>query len=421
MKFLFVTVFGESLSLMRTLEDEGHEVRYFIRDTKFQDVGRGVIPRVRDWRGYIDWGDVTVFDDVDFGREIDRLRKNGYPVVGGNQFGDRIENDRLFGQKILKEAGIKIPASWRFKSFAGAIRFIREYPKRYVIKFNGQLARYLCYVGRSEKGDDMVKMIEHYQDTWPKNKKIDFILQEYIDGIEVSVGAFFNGKNFVRPVNVTFEHKHFLTGGIGPFTGEMGTSMFYSEDGGKLFRQTLAKIKPHLARTNYRGFIDINSMVTKGGVYALEFTSRFGYPQIDIQQELHKTPWGKLLFDLAEGTLTTFDVYSGFAVGVVMGGAGMPYEISYNKFGRGLPIFGITEENRKHVKFTEVSMKDGKYYSAGGGYPLTVTGRGRTMEGAKGNAYKVVKEIIIPNSVYRIDIGDHWKHEAPKLKAWGYL
>lgn len=422
MKFLFVTLFGESLSLMQILIDEGHKVKCFIKDRKFHDIGRGLIPRVQNWKAHLDWADIVVFDDVDFGKDIDYLRNRGYFVVGGNSFGDRLENDRLFGQKVLQETGIKIPASWRFRNFANALRFVEKNPKRYVLKFNGQLERHLCYLGRSKEGEDLVKIIEHYQETWPKNKKIDFILQEYIEGIEMGVGAFFNGTDFVRPINVTFEHKHFLVGGIGPFTGEMGTSMFYSEDGGKLFHETLSKIKPYLARTNYRGFIDINNIVTEKGAYAIEFTCRFGYPQLDIQQELHKTSWGELLFRLAQGSLEYFETYPDFAIGVVIGGAGMPFEISYNKYGRGLPIFGVTEKNKPHVKLAQVFTKDGKrFYCAAGGYPITVTGRGKTMETAKKKAYAVVNQIILPNSVYRIDIGDHWKKEAPKLRKWGYI
>ncbi len=421
MKFLFVTIFGESTSLAQKLMEEGHAVRFFIKDKKFQDVGRGLIPRVRTWKNHVDWADVMVFDDVDYGREIEALRERGYRVVGGNRFGDRLENDRLFGQKILTEAGVKNPRSRRFRKFGSALRFIRERPRRYVIKFNGQLARYLCYVGRDPKGDDLLQIIEHYQERWPKGKKVDFILQEYIDGIEMAVGAFFNGKDFVRPINISFEHKHLLAGGIGPLTGEMGTSMFYSADGGKLFRETLKKIKPYLRETNYRGFIDINSIVTERGTYAIEFTSRFGYPQLDIQQALHITPWGELLYQLAEGRLENFKVKSLFAVGVVMGGAGLPYEISYNKYGRHLPILGITPENREQVKLVEVYQRDGKLYTGGGGYPLTITGAGKTMEAAKKRAYEVARQIIIPNAMWRLDIGDHWEKEAPKLRAWGYL
>lgn len=421
MKFLFVTVFGESLALMRTLEDEGHRVKCFVKDPQFQDVGRGVISRVRKWKPYAKWADVIVFDDADLGRDCENMRSRGYPCVGGNSFGDNLENQRLFGQKILEEVGIKIPKSWRFKSFRSAIKFVGKRPARYVLKFNGQLARYLSYIGRFGDGSDVVDILEHYLGIWNKNKKVDFIVQKYVDGIEMGVGAFFNGMDFVYPINITFEHKHFLAGGVGPLTPEMGTSMYYSKDGGKLFRETLLKMKPYLARVNYRGSIDLNSMVTEKGAYAIEFTSRFGYPQVDIQQELHITPWGELLYDLAHGKLKKFKVRSGFAIGVIIGGAGMPFEIAYRKYGKHLPILGINDENRTQVKLLEVYKKDGKLYTTGAGYPLVINGRGKSIKEAQKNAYNVVNQIIIPNGVYRIDIGDHWKQDAPLLKKWGYL
>lgn len=422
MKFLFVTLFGESSSLaQKLLYEEGHQVRFFVRDKKMQDVGRGLIPRVRNWKEHVDWAHVIVFDDVEFGRDIERLRKRGYLVVGGNRFGDRLENERLLGQKIMMETGMRIPKSWRFRRFQDAIHFVKRKPRRYVLKYNGQLERYLNYIGKLEDGSDVVRILAEHERKWPRKRKIDFILQEFIDGVEMAVGAFFNGKHFAYPINVSFEHKHFLTGGIGPLTGEMGTSMFYSEDGGKLFQETLLKIEPYLARTNYRGFIDINSIVTERGAYPLEFTSRFGYPQLDIQQELHKTEWGELLFKLAKGTLREFSVSQAFAIGVVIGAAGMPFEIAYNKYGRGLPIYGITEENKKFIKLSQVCKKEGKYFTAGSGYVLTVNGSGKTIEEAKKRAYRIVEQIIIPNIVYRTDIGDHWKTDAPKLKAWGYL
>ncbi len=421
MKFLFVTIFGESLALMQTLEDEGHRVKCFVKDPQFQDVGRGVVSRVRKWKPYAKWADVIVFDDADLGKDCENMRSRGYPCVGGNSFGDNLENQRLFGQKILEEVGIKIPKSQRFKSFRSAINFVGKRPARYVLKFNGQLARYLSYVGRFSDGSDVVDILEHYLGIWNKNRKVDFIVQKYVDGIEMGVGAFFNGADFVYPINITFEHKHFLAGGVGPLTPEMGTSMYYSKDGGKLFRETLLKMKPYLARTNYRGFIDINCMVTERGAYALEFSSRFGYPQLDIQLALHKTPWGELLHKLALGTLEKFDAHRDFAVGVVIAGAGVPFEVSYNKYGRGLPILGINENNKHWIRLSEVFRKNGAYYCAGSGYPMTVTGRGKSMVSAQQAAYNIVDQIVVPNSLYRTDIGDHWKHERLKLKKWGYI
>lgn len=421
MKFLFVTIFGESAALAKHLMDEGHGVRFYIQNPDYASVGRGIIPKARKWRDFLSWADVIVFDDVELAAETESLRKRGYAVVGGNTFGDRLENDRIFGQRIMREAGIKTPQSWRFRSFESAIRFIKKNPKKYVVKYNGQLDRHLCYVGRFPDGEDLAHILGYHQNKWPKERKIDFILQEVIDGIEMSVGAFFNGRDFAYPINLTFEHKHLMPGGIGPFTGEMGTSMFYSRDGGRLFRETLLKIKPYLAQTNYRGFIDINNIINNTGAYAIEFTARFGYPQLDIQIELHKTPWGELLEKLAKGSLVSFEVHAGFAVGVIVGGAGMPFDVSYNRYGRNLPILGINPANERHVRLAQVYKQAGKLYTAAGGYPLTITGRGKTMRAAQKNAYKIVEQIVIPNGVYRNDIGDHWGHEAPLLKKWGYI
>ncbi|MDP3004278.1 MAG: phosphoribosylamine--glycine ligase, partial [Candidatus Azambacteria bacterium] len=64
----------------------------------------------------------------------------------------------------------------------------------------------------------------------------------------MAVGAFFNGKDFILPINVNFEHKRVFPGDIGPFTGEMGTLMFWSEPN-KLFRMTLEKMKPALVES----------------------------------------------------------------------------------------------------------------------------------------------------------------------------
>ena len=103
-----------------------------------------------------------------------------------------------------------------------------------------------------------------------------------------------------RPVNINFEHKKLFPGNIGPSTGEMGTSMFWSEPN-RLFNQTLAKMEPLLAEEGYVGYIDLNCIVNANGIYPLEFTSRFGYPTIFIQQEGMITPIGQFFFDLAGG------------------------------------------------------------------------------------------------------------------------
>jgi phosphoribosylamine-glycine ligase len=92
--------------------------------------------------------------------------------------------------------------------------------------------------------------------------------------VEVAVGAFFNGKQFIYPVNINFEHKKLFPGNLGPPTGEMGTSMFWSPPN-QLFNQTLLKMESKLAEEGYVGYIDVNCIVNGNGIYPLEFTARF--------------------------------------------------------------------------------------------------------------------------------------------------
>jgi len=168
------------------------------------------------------------------------------------------------------------------------------------------------------------------------------------------------------------------------------------------------------------------TMIVQGGIDANRTTNNKedvtgGSYQVDIQLELHKTPWGELLYGVANGTLKKFQVYNKFAVGVIMGGAGMPFEIAYDKYGRNLPIIGINKKNKEHIKLAQVCKKDGNLYTAGSGYVLTVNGSGKTMEAARRRAYERVNQITIPNAVYRLDIGSHWKKEESLLRSWGYL
>ena len=80
------------------------------------------------------------------------------------------------------------------------------------------------------------------------------------------MGAFFNGKNFIYPININFEHKKLFPGDFGPATGEMGTSMFWSQPN-TLFYSTLDKLKDTLREEGYVGYIDLNCIVNGYGIY----------------------------------------------------------------------------------------------------------------------------------------------------------
>ena len=223
MKFLFVTFESLSADLAWQLKKEGHEVRMYCHNQGEKDVGLGFFDKIDEWESSKDWADVIVFDDVGFGSKAEQLRTEGKLVFGGTPYTDKLELDREFGQSELNTVGVDVLPSWNFNSFDEAIGFVKENPDRYVLKPSGkaQSEKELLFIGQEVDGKDILQVLEHYKVNWSKKIK-DFQMQKFAEGVEIAVGAFFNGKDFVMPICVNFEHKRLFPQELGPSTGEMG-------------------------------------------------------------------------------------------------------------------------------------------------------------------------------------------------------
>lgn len=423
-KFLFVSLEGLSADTAWQISQEGHDVKYYINNPIEKEIGDGFIPKTSEWEKEIDWADVIVFDDVlGQGTKAQKLRKQGKWVVGGTEYVDRLEDDRSFGQQELKNFGISIIPYENFTSFDAAIAFVKANPARYVIKPSGeaQNIKRLLFVGEEDDGHDVLQVLSAYKIAWSDQIK-EFQLQKRMTGVEVAVGGFFNGKEFMTPININFEHKKLFPGNIGPSTGEMGTAMFWSGPN-KIFNATLKKMEPKLAEEGYIGYIDLNCIVNNNGIYPLEFTCRFGYPTIFIQQEGLLSPLGEFFYEMASGASNKFRGKSGFQVGVRIVMPPYPFDdnVSFETYSKDAVIL-FDKPNREGVHIEDVKLVKGEWMIAGtSGVPLTVVGTGQTMKQAQAQAYNRVKNILIPNMYYRTDIGDRWQEDSDKLHNWGYL
>src|SRR5436190_2002625 len=206
---LFVSTYGGTMDLARRVasEGEGAEARLWIESKAEREIGDGFVEKVDEWKSHVDWADVVVFDDTGRGEACEALRKQGKAVVGGTVYSDRLELDRDFGQQEMKAAGMTVLPSWDFQSFDAAIEFIEKHPDRYVVKPNGeaQNEKVLSYVGQEEDGKDVVHMLTFFRRGWG-GKIAGFQVQKHATGVEVAVGGFFNGKDFLLPACVNFEH-----------------------------------------------------------------------------------------------------------------------------------------------------------------------------------------------------------------------
>ena len=420
-KFLFVSRLGLIHGLAMQLLQEGHAVRYAILTKIEKDVADGFVEKVDDWEAHKDWADVIVFDDSDFGPVCEKLRAEGKLAVGGTRYADKLEDDRDFGQAEMRAVGMNTLPSWDFDSFDAAIEYVRQNPDRYVVKPNGkaQNDKVLSFVGLEEDGRDLLMMLERYRKGWASKIK-SFQLQKYVSGVEVAVGAFFNGKDFVLPCFVNFEHKRMFNDDIGPSTGEMGTSGFWAP-ANTLFRETLGRMKEKLQ--GYVGYIDINCIVNARGIYPLEFTSRFGYPTINLQLEGVLSKWGDFLHALAKGDAFELRTKRGFQICVVVGVPPFPFvdPDSFRKYSEDQVVI-FKKEMKEGIHPCDIRLVDGDWRLAGSsGYAMVVSGSGPTMQDARRECYNRLKNVIIPNMFYRTDIGERWSRDGDLLQTWGYL
>ncbi|MBU0636938.1 MAG: phosphoribosylamine--glycine ligase [Patescibacteria group bacterium] len=425
-KFLFISFESLSGDLAWSLVKEGHEVKVYIEAKSDVDVYDGFVEKVSSWEDYKDWADVIIFDDVGFGSIAEKLRKQGKLVIGGSIYTDELEIDREFGQSEMKKNGINVLPSWQFNNYEDAIEFIKTNPSRYVFKPSGNVSsnsKGLLFLSQEEDGRDLLEILEQNKDVWKKKAPL-FLLQKYITGVEIGVGAFFNGHDFIYPINVNFEHKRIYPGNIGPFAGEMGTLMYWSSPN-NLFKVTVEKMLPALQQSGYIGYVDINCIVNGKGVYPLEFTTRFGYPTIPIQLEGILTPTGEWLYKMAKGENFELKTKKGFQIGVrilVESYFSKDNDSEIVKLYHDLAISFKNHNNLDGVHIEDVKNDKGIWRVAGAsGCLLVITGDGTTVEDARRLVYNRVKNIIILNMIYRTDIGSRWAIDSDRLHTWGYL
>jgi phosphoribosylamine---glycine ligase len=416
MRFLGVTETCDLAALYMRLLAEGHEVRVAIGDPAARGTAAGLVEQVADWRAELPWiaaagaDGIILFEAVSegFGAEQDALRAQGFNVVGGSAYGDRLENDRAFAQALLGELGFPAGHVWEFTDWREAERFIADRPGRYVLKFSGaDHASQDNYLGQTADGRDVRAVLAAHAEGGEEGA--GFILMEFIDGVEMGVGAYFDGTRFLLPACLDWEHKRFFAGDMGELTGEMGTVATFDRSR-RFFDRTLARVEPLLRGRGHIGYVNLNTIVNDRGIWPLEFTCRFGYPGFAILDPLQRTQWGALFRRMTGGVGDGFAAEPGFSLGVVLTTPPFPYTRKQVAAPIGLPVLlddRMSAENRRHLHYGEIGLERGQLVTSGlYGWTIVVTGTGPTIAAAKDAAYRHVGRVTIPNMRYRLDIGD---------------
>ena len=408
---------------------EGHSVKQWVRPhgQERSKIGRGLIDQVQNWQIHAKQADLIVLSDNAYQmRDLEKFHEEGYPIIGTNQLGAKMELDRDYGQDIMRKAGLSVIPSHEFHDYNSAIEFVKANPTRYVSKPSGDADKALSYVSKSPA--DMVFMLQRWKET---GKRRDFILQEFVPGIEFGVGTWVGPNGFSKNILEGFEHKKLMSGNYGCNTGEQGTVIKYVTES-KIFDDTLKRFEDYLVYIGHTGYVDLAFIIDeKGEPRPLEWTMRKGWPLFNIQQCLHKGSVVDWMVDLINGK-DTLKVRNDIATGVVIPIGDYPRSKTTGRDHSGFPIYGLPDELSDDFALCEVMVGNAPQNDengvverpslvTAGDYVLVANGRGNTVKQACERAYKNVDKIEIPDCInVRDDIGEALEHQLPILHGYGY-
>jgi phosphoribosylamine---glycine ligase len=429
MRILFISNDLIAGNLANLLVKEGHDLKIYIHEKGRRSNFKNLVTQTMNWRAELGWvgkDGLIIFDDIGYGKIQDSLRKRGYTVFGGSEKGDMLESNRQYAKEVFAHYGLKTKPQINIDTVDDAIGFIERNPGYWVIKQNGHAAKCLNCVGQFDDGRDIISVLKNYR-THNKYKEKVITLQERINGVEIGVGRYFNGSDWVGPIEINVEYKKMFPGDVGPTTSEMGTVAWYDDnENNKLFKDVLSKITPYLREADFRGDMEINCIVNEQGAFPLEATPRFGSPIVHLHSEIHSSPWGQFLHAVARGEQYELKWKKGFGLVVLYAVPPFPYAKKIKGVtSKGTQVFiNDQKEDLDHIHFEEISKnKHGDYYiSDERGYVLYITGMGNTVREAREATYSRLSNVIIPGGFYRNDIGLKLvENDFKKLKSWGYV
>ena len=334
---------------------------------------------------------------------VDIFRSRGLRIFGPTRAAAKIEWSKAFAKRLMR--GNSIPtASFRiFRNYNRALDYICEHGVPIVIKVSGLASGKGVYPCKTlAEAEEVLAeiMLKHIH----KEAGNEVIIEEFLDGQEISIHAFCDGKTSIL-MPTSQDHKPIGDGDKGKNTGGMGTIAPVPWVSAEMLQNIDQQIvKPTLNTLAEHGQ-SFTGCLYPGlkGQKVLEFNARFGDPETQSYMRLLKTDLLDILEACVDGKLVEQKIEwrSGFAACVVLASGGYPG--SYRKE---IPIFGIKEAEKVPgvVVFHAGTMFSDQLRTSGGRV-LGVTAIGKTLRETLGLAYEAIRYIKFEGMQYRKDIG----------------
>ena len=330
------------------------------------------------------------------------------PFIGPSQQAAMLESSKAFSKNFMKKHQIPTAAFGEFDvaQIEDAKAFLKNFNPPYVIKADGLAA------GKGVVIIDDLKEAENHLEKVLQghlfgNAGSKVVIEEFLDGIEVSVFVALDGKSYVVLPEAK-DYKRIFNDNVGPNTGGMGSVSpvpFYTKEfETKVIEQI---IKPTVnglieEKIDYRGFLFIGIINVKGNPLVIEYNVRLGDPETQVVMMRLKSSFASLLGAIHHQTLNEFKVEHNpqSSVNVVIASEGYPGDIVK---GNVIQFKPISESNVFHAGTEENSEQQ---IINSGGRVLSVCSLGNTLSEAQQKSYRSIKSIYFKGMQFRTDIGN---------------
>lgn len=337
---------------------------------------------------------------------VDALEEAGVRAFGPRKNAAELESSKVFAKKLMKKYNIPTASYEVFEDSGTALDYVRTAKLPLVVKADGlALGKGVLICNTENEAADAVISIMEDRRFGDAGKRI--VVEEFLEGPEVSVLAFTDGKTII-PMESSQDHKRACDNDEGPNTGGMGTFSPSRHYTGEIHDLCMEKIfVPTINAMNnegrpFKGVIFFGLILTEDGPKVLEYNARFGDPETQVVLPRLENDLLEVFEAVIDEKLDTIKLSwkNETAVCVVMASGGYP-----GNYEKGYEISGLDSVDEDIIVFHAGTKKENNKYFTNGGRVLGVTALAGNMEKAREKAYRAVSRICFRDAHYRKDIG----------------
>lgn len=351
----------------------------------------------------IDFAIVSPDDPLVLGL-VDELEKLNITTFGPNKRAAIIEGSKSFSKELMKKYDIPTAKYEVFNNSIKAIEYLDKCDFPIVIKADGlALGKGVVICDNFE--DAKNNIIDFIDNQKFKKSSSKIIIEEFLEGYEVSILAFCDGKT-LKPLTSSMDHKRIYDGDKGPNTGGMGViapNPFYTKNVEKycydnIFYKTIEAMEKE--NRTFKGCLYFGLMIKGEEAKVIEYNCRFGDPETQAVLPLLDSDLLSIMMACCDSSLSSIDVSLKNMASCNLVVASGGYPLHYNK------NYEITINNMNFSTpyFAGVKTHQNKLYS-NGGRVMSLTSLAPTLYQAINQVYEDVENIKFKDMYYRRDIG----------------